>query len=123
MQGEVREIAVDLVGAGDRKVPTLVNSNVKRDPDGNIVLIRTAVFLAADRRQYERELLPARRRAEESEGRARLLAETLQSTFIPPRPRRSKASTSARSIDLPGPAWRSAATSTTFSRPDGTDGP
>ncbi|HYO61856.1 MAG TPA: SpoIIE family protein phosphatase [Actinomycetota bacterium] len=86
MQGEVREIAVDLVGAGDRTVPALVNSTVKRDPDGNIVLIRTAVFQATDRREYERELLWARQRAEESEARARSLAQTLQSTFIPPAP-------------------------------------
>jgi sigma-B regulation protein RsbU (phosphoserine phosphatase) len=86
MQGEVREIAVDLTYPADRPLPALVNSTVKRDDAGNIVLIRTAVFQATDRREYERELLWARQRAEESEGRARTLAQTLQSTFIPPAP-------------------------------------
>lgn len=86
MQGEVREVAVDLVGADDRTVPALINSTVKLDADGNIALIRTAVFRATDRREYERELLWARQRAEESEARARSLAQTLQSTFIPPAP-------------------------------------
>jgi sigma-B regulation protein RsbU (phosphoserine phosphatase) len=86
MQGKVQEIAVDLTCSGDRTMPALVNSNVKRDPDGNIALIRTAVFRATDRREYERELLSATRRAEESEGRANTLARTLQSTFVPPTP-------------------------------------
>jgi sigma-B regulation protein RsbU (phosphoserine phosphatase) len=86
MQGEVREIALDLTYPVERPLPALVNSVVKRDGDGNIALIRTAVFRATDRREYERELLWARQRAEESEGRARTLAQTLQSTFIPPGP-------------------------------------
>jgi sigma-B regulation protein RsbU (phosphoserine phosphatase) len=86
MQGEVREIAVDFACTGDRVMPALINSTVKLDADGNVVLIRTAVFHATDRRQYERELLRARHRAEESEARARSLAQTLQSTFIPPAP-------------------------------------
>ncbi|HZK51881.1 MAG TPA: SpoIIE family protein phosphatase [Actinomycetota bacterium] len=86
MQGEVREIAVDFACTGDRLMPALINSTVKRDRDGNVILIRTAVFHATDRREYERELLSARQRAEESETRARMLAQTLQSTFIPPAP-------------------------------------
>jgi sigma-B regulation protein RsbU (phosphoserine phosphatase) len=86
MQGEVREIAVDFACAGNRVMPALINSTEKLDADGNVVLIRTAVFHATDRREYERELLWARHRAEESEARARSLAQTLQSTFIPPAP-------------------------------------
>ena len=86
MQGEVREIAVDFACTGDRVMPALINSTVKLDADGNVVMIRTAVFHATDRREYERELLWARHRAEESEARVRSLAQTLQSTFIPPAP-------------------------------------
>lgn len=65
MQERVREIAVDFASADAHPIPTLINSNLKRDQDGTPVLIRTAVFLATDRREYERELLEARRRAEE----------------------------------------------------------
>lgn len=71
MQGDVREIAVDIKCAADQMLPALINSTIKRDSDGNAILIRTVVFHAADRREYERELLWARQAAEESrhEGR------------------------------------------------------
>jgi sigma-B regulation protein RsbU (phosphoserine phosphatase) len=49
-------------------------------------VIRTAVFDATDRREYERELLRAKERAEASEAQATLLARTLQQTLIPPAP-------------------------------------
>ena len=69
LQDSVREIAVDLVRADGSRLPALV---------------RTTVFDATDRREYERELVRARRAAEESEARARLLARTLQESLIPP---------------------------------------
>lgn len=84
MQGEVREIAVDLRCAGGERLPVLVNSTLRpEEPDG-APGVRVCVFRAIDRREYERELLDARRRARESEARARKLAETLQRSFIPP---------------------------------------
>lgn len=84
MQGHVREIAVDVVCADGRQLPVLLNSILVRDPDGAPRVIRTSVFDATDRREYERELLRARRRAERSEARAKKLAATLQSSLIPP---------------------------------------
>jgi sigma-B regulation protein RsbU (phosphoserine phosphatase) len=86
LQGKVREIAVDLVCADGRVLPVLMNSVLKHDEAGRPVLSRTTVFDATERRSYERELLQAKRSAEESEGRARLLAETLQRSLIPPAP-------------------------------------
>ena len=71
MQGFVREIAVDVVGAGGERLPALVNSTV-RDK-----VVHTAVFPAEDRREYERELLRERERAA-------VLSATLQQTFVPP---------------------------------------
>jgi PAS domain S-box-containing protein len=62
MQGWVREIAVDLVVADGTKLPTLVNSVLQRDEDGEPRSIRTVVFEATDRRSYEQELLRARDR-------------------------------------------------------------
>jgi phosphoserine phosphatase RsbU/P len=84
MQGHVREIAVDVVCRSGARLPALVNSVLKRDAAGEPVAVRTAVFDATERRAYERELLAARRRAEESEVRATALARTLQASFLPP---------------------------------------
>lgn len=84
MQGQVREIAVQLVCQDGRRLPVLVNSVLKYDAGGAPQVVRTAVFDATERRSYEEELLAARRRAEESEAKATALARTLQATFLPP---------------------------------------
>ena len=84
LEGSVREIAVELVRADGSRLPALVNSVLRTGPDGTPAGVRTTVFDATERRRYERELLRARRVAEESEARARLLARTLQESLIPP---------------------------------------
>ena len=86
MQGTAREIALEIVRADGGRIPALVNSVLERDEHGTPVVIRTVVFDATERRQYEQELLRAKERAEESEARARVLAQTLQRTLIPPAP-------------------------------------
>ena len=86
MQGRVREIALEIVCRDGRRLPVLVNSVLVRTPEGAPHVVRTMVFDATDRREYERELLRASRRAERSEARARVLAETLQASLIPPAP-------------------------------------
>jgi len=83
MQGMLREIAVEVIGASGLRLPMLVNALLKRD-DGQPQVIRAVMFDASERLAYERELVAARRRAEESEARARVLAETLQRSFLPP---------------------------------------
>lgn len=86
LHGAVREIALELVLAGGEVLPVLVNAVLERDAAGRPRLIRAAVFDATERRTYERELLRAKRRAEDSEARAVALARTLQQTLIPPHP-------------------------------------
>ncbi|WP_426321374.1 diguanylate cyclase [Microbacterium sp. E-13] len=71
LQGAVDEVALTLRTAGDDELPVLVNA-VKDDAAG---LIRFAVFNATERIRYERELLSARRAAEQSEQRVRVLQE------------------------------------------------
>jgi PAS domain S-box-containing protein len=61
MQGHVREVAVDLVGRAGA-VPVFLSATRSRDGSGTI---RIAIFHAADRRKYERELVLARRMAEQ----------------------------------------------------------
>jgi diguanylate cyclase (GGDEF)-like protein/PAS domain S-box-containing protein len=69
LRGEVHEVALTLVKADGTTMPSLINST--RDDDAGI--IRTAVFNAAERIRYERELVTARRAAETSEERVRIL--------------------------------------------------
>ena len=84
MQGQVREIALDIVMADGERLPVLVNAVLEREPTGEARVIRIVVFDATERRAYERELLRAKERAEASERRARSLAQTLQRTLLPP---------------------------------------
>ncbi|MGN6575200.1 MAG: PP2C family protein-serine/threonine phosphatase [Nocardioides sp.] len=86
MHGRASEIALDVVTADGGRLPVLVNAVLERDPSDAPWVVRLAVFDATDRREYERELLRAKDRAEESEARARALATTLQQTLIPPTP-------------------------------------
>ncbi len=83
MQHRVEEIAMEL-RHGSVELPILLNAVKRSEASG--ALIDLAIFKAVDRRSYERELLAARRRAEESEKRARQLARSLQESLIPPLP-------------------------------------
>lgn len=86
LQGTVREIALDVVTADGSRLPVLANAALERDETGEAAVVRIVLLDATERREYERELLRARQRAEESEARAHTLAMTLQQTFIPPNP-------------------------------------
>jgi len=65
LQGLVREVAVDLRCKHGTLLPVLISSMQQRDADGRLGTIRTIIFDATERRMYERELLAARRRAEQ----------------------------------------------------------
>jgi PAS domain S-box-containing protein len=66
MQGFAHEISFDLVSKDRRPLPVLLNSVLKKDPEGNPLAIRTTVFNISDRRKYERELQLARKKAEQA---------------------------------------------------------
>jgi PAS domain S-box-containing protein len=75
MQGFANEIALEFVRADGRILPVLVNARIRRDNDGTPLVNRFTVFDATDRRRYERELLLARRKAEQvAKDKADLLA-------------------------------------------------
>jgi sigma-B regulation protein RsbU (phosphoserine phosphatase) len=75
MQGQVREIAVEIVRADGTRLPALVNSVLRHDADGVPRTVRTTVFDATERRRYEHELVRARDR--EHDIAARLQASLL----------------------------------------------
>ncbi len=67
MQGEVREIALEIACADGRRLPVLVHSVLRKDGSGTPLLTRTTVFNAADRSAYERELRREREKAERAD--------------------------------------------------------
>ena len=64
MQGRVGEIASEIVCADGRPLPVLLSSVLRSDEAGRPLLMRTMVFDATQRKEYERELLRARAAAE-----------------------------------------------------------
>jgi len=86
LQGAVREIALEVVRADGSRLPVLANASLERDASGEPRVVRLVLIDATERREYERELLRAKQKAEASEARARDLAMTLQQTLIPPNP-------------------------------------
>ncbi|NEB78314.1 SpoIIE family protein phosphatase [Streptomyces sp. SID14478] len=84
MQGEISGIALELRAADGTRLPVLVTSTVKKNGDGQPLLIRTTLFDARDRRAYETELLRAREESERERERLKVLNATLQATLLPP---------------------------------------
>ncbi|MGC5171590.1 sensor domain-containing diguanylate cyclase [Microbacterium sp. DT81.1] len=78
LQGRVDQVALTMVTADGTPMPVLVNSVLI--PEGASAVVRTAVFDATERLEYERELVNARRSAESSESRVRILQD-VSSTF------------------------------------------
>lgn len=68
LEGSVREIAAEIRCPGGDPLPVLFNASrrVTTGPNGDVPLVRVIVLDATDRRSYERELLEARREAEEA---------------------------------------------------------
>ncbi|HET6672058.1 MAG TPA: diguanylate cyclase [Agromyces sp.] len=73
LSGEVREVTLAVRCADDTELPLLVNAVTFTGPDGQSGGIRTAIFDATERQDYERQLLSARRAAEASADRVRVL--------------------------------------------------
>jgi hypothetical protein len=66
LRGHAREVAFDIVCHQRASLPVLINFSVIPATTHRPVVIRATIFNATERRQYERELLAARRAAEEA---------------------------------------------------------
>jgi len=71
--GAVNEVSLTMRVAGGGSVPVLVNALSVAGADGRVRVVRMAIFDSTSRQGYERELLLARRSAESSEARVRVL--------------------------------------------------
>ena len=66
MQGAVNEVALEIVCSDGRSLPVIVNSVERKNEQGEPLFTRITLFDSTDRRRYERELLLARRKAEQA---------------------------------------------------------
>ncbi len=78
MQGFFNEVALDIVREDGTPLPVLVNAVARRDEAGELRFIRITVFNASDRRRYERDLLEARRNADQASAALQDLNATLE---------------------------------------------
>ena len=78
MQGFFNEVALDLCTKEKGNLPVLVNAVERRGTAGEAQFIRLTVFNASDRRRYEKELLQARRDAEDASRKLRELNAELE---------------------------------------------
>ncbi|PRY68031.1 PAS domain S-box-containing protein/diguanylate cyclase (GGDEF)-like protein [Glaciihabitans tibetensis] len=72
---EIREVAFTLIKADGSAMPVLLNSVLEQADVGENSFVRLAVFDSTGRKDYEREMLLAKRQAEVSETSVRLLQE------------------------------------------------
>ncbi len=73
LAGELREVALSITRADGGELPVLLNSRLTEESDAGPGLMSLAIFDATARQNYERDLLAARREAEASEARVRVL--------------------------------------------------
>ncbi|HEX8325992.1 MAG TPA: PAS domain-containing sensor histidine kinase [Hymenobacter sp.] len=64
LQGEVREVSYSLCRHDGSTLPVLLNAALRRDTNGEPLVIRITLFDITDRRKYEQELLRAKEQAE-----------------------------------------------------------
>src|SRR5919199_4168916 len=107
MQDDAHEVAFDIICADGRRLPALVNSALDRDANGLPRVIRTTVFNATERREYEQELLAARRAAEDSEKQVRVLQPIVADLSAAP----TEAEVAEVVVRAPGPAFGAASSS------------
>jgi PAS domain S-box-containing protein len=78
MQGYAKEMAFDIVCAEGQRLPILLNATLKRDEQGNPLVIRAVLLDAQDSRAYEEELRLAKRKAEDAEEAVRHWNDSLE---------------------------------------------
>ncbi len=81
MQGRLNEVAIELVRQDGTRIPMLVNALMSQSAGAAQPQLRFAMFLATERRGYERGLLDARNKAEAAVATERANAE-LREQFI-----------------------------------------
>jgi PAS domain S-box-containing protein len=100
LQGFLREVALDLACQDGGHLPVLLNATERRSPAADTTVLRVMVIDATERRMYERELLLARRKAEEA---ARARSELISMVSHDVRAPLGAALTAAAMLEASGP--------------------
>jgi PAS domain S-box-containing protein len=82
MQGFAKELAFELICQDGQRMPVLLNSKLKRDADGNPLVIRITLIDSRSRRAYEEELRLAKQKAEHAENLLKKLMEELEERVV-----------------------------------------
>ena len=82
LQGRVDDVAFELLSRDGQAIPVIAGSVLVPASDAAPGHIRTTLVDARGRQEFERELVRARREAEESESRASDVARTLQRSLL-----------------------------------------
>lgn len=77
LQENVNEINFELMRKDTSRFPVLVNSVAIRDSEGILVAVNATIFDITDRKQYERQLLDARKLADQERSRFEFLSDFL----------------------------------------------
>jgi sigma-B regulation protein RsbU (phosphoserine phosphatase) len=80
MQGFFNEVALELLKADGARLPIIANGLERRGEDGQVRFTRITLFVAVERRRYERDLLAARHQAESTGEQIRSRLEEEQAT-------------------------------------------
>jgi sigma-B regulation protein RsbU (phosphoserine phosphatase) len=79
MQGFFNEVALDFVSKAGSKIAVLANATERKSESGELQFTRVTIFLATDRRRYERELVDARTAAKNAHREIAMLNADLES--------------------------------------------
>ncbi len=79
LQGFVQEISFEMVKKDKTRLPILINTKQIRDENGNVQVNYSTVFDVSQRKSYEKELLIAKRTAEEQ---SKLIHETNEKLLV-----------------------------------------
>jgi sigma-B regulation protein RsbU (phosphoserine phosphatase) len=80
MQGFFNEVALELIQANGKRLPVIANGLERRGADGQAQFTRITLFVAVERRRYERNILAAQAQAESAGQQVRSRLEEEQAT-------------------------------------------
>lgn len=64
IQGYISELNYTLIGKGKRRIPVLINTQQEKDASGEVLFTQFFIFDISERKEYEKELIAAKKNAE-----------------------------------------------------------
>lgn len=64
MQGYISELNYTLIGKDKQRIPVLINTQQEKDTSGDVLFTQFFIFDISERKEYEKELIAAKKKAE-----------------------------------------------------------